>query len=154
MRIIRKLTKSTIVALFVVLVSVVFFQVVARYVFNRPPAWTEELARYCQVWIIFLTAPICIRKGSHLAVDYFSHMLNPTARFRMDILISLLILLYVTVVTVFGVRLVMVGRFQISPALGISMSVIYAVFPLAGSLMIMETVIRTLNMIKTKRVHQ
>jgi TRAP-type C4-dicarboxylate transport system permease small subunit len=151
---IRRFTKSIIVALFVILVSVVFFQVVSRYVFNRPPAWTEELARYCQVWIILLTAPICIRKGSHLAVDYFSHMLSPTARFRMDILISLLILLYVTVVTVFGVRLMMVGRFQISPALGINMSVIYAVLPLAGSLMILETVIRTLNMIKEKRVHQ
>ena len=153
MRIIRKLTESTIVVLFVVLVSAVFFQVVARYAFNRPPVWTEELARYCQVWIILLTAPICIRKGSHLAVDYFSHMLNPTARYLMDILIGLLILLYVTVVTVFGIRLMMVGRFQISPALGINMSVIYAVLPLAGSLMILEAVIRILNMIKTKRAH-
>ena len=140
--------------LLVILVSVVFSQVVARYVFNRTPTWTEELARYCQVWIILLTAPSCIRKGSHVAVDYFSHMLSPTARVRMDILISVLSLLYMAVVTVFGVRLMVVGRFQVSPALGINMSVVYAVLPLSGMLMIMETVLRILDKIKTKRRHQ
>ncbi len=134
--------------LFAVLVCVVFIQVVSRYVFNQPPAWSEELARYLQVWIILLTSPLCIRKGSHLAVDYFRHKLSSSAQLRLDILIGQLITVYVTAVTVFGVRLVVVGRFQISPAMGIPMSVVYAVLPLSGALMFWESINRTWMLIK------
>jgi TRAP-type C4-dicarboxylate transport system permease small subunit len=150
MRSIRKATEAVIVALFAVLVSVVFLQVIARYVFNQPPAWSEELARYLQVWIILLASPLCIRKGSHLAVDYFSHKLSPAARFRLDILIGLLITFYVAVVTLFGVRLMVVGRFQISPAMGIPMAVVYAVLPLSGALMFLESVLRTWHLVKSR----
>ena len=49
LRPIRRSVEITIVTLFAVLTIAVFGQVVARYVFNQPPAWTEELARFCQV---------------------------------------------------------------------------------------------------------
>ncbi len=149
MNAVRKATEGVVVGLFVVLVAVVFFQVVARYVFNRPPIWTEELARYCQVWIILLTSPFCIRKGSHLAVDYFGHKLKPSGRRLLDILAGLLIIFYTGVVTVHGVRLMTVGRFQVSPAMGINMSMVYLVLPVAGSLMLVEAVLRTWSLIRS-----
>ena len=34
----------------VVLVGAVMLQVVARYMFSQPPAYTEELARYAMIW--------------------------------------------------------------------------------------------------------
>lgn len=77
---IRRSVEITIVTLFAVLTMAVFAQVIARYVFNQPPAWTEELARFCQVWIILLASSICLRKGSHLAVDYLGPSLTPGAR--------------------------------------------------------------------------
>ena len=150
MRTIRKATETAIVSLFSVLVLVVFFQVIARYVFNQPPAWSEELARYLQVWVIFLASPLCIRKGSHLAVDYFSHRLGPGARHRLDILIGLLITFYVLVVTIFGIRLMVVGRFQVSPAMGLPMTAVYVVFPLSGALMFLESVLGTLHLIRRR----
>ena len=85
MRFIRKTSEIVIVFLFMLLVAVVFYQVVARYVFNDPPSWTEELARYCQVWIILLTSSICIRKGSHLSVDYFGHRIGVEAKRKMNL---------------------------------------------------------------------
>ena len=139
-----------IVTLFAVLTVAVFAQVVARYVFNQPPAWTEELARFCQVWIILLASTICLRKGSHLAVDYFSHKLSPLVRFRLDILIGLLVTFYVGVVTVFGVRLMGVGRYQVSPAMGIPMAVVYAVLPLSGALMFIESALRTWSLVRNR----
>lgn len=151
MRIVRKATEHAVVFMFAVLVGVVFFQVVARYLFNRPPAWTEELARYCQVWIILLTSPVCIRKGSHLAVDYLGHRLNARVRMALDICVHLLIAAYVAVVLVYGVQLMVVGRFQVSPAMGIPMSLIYSVFPLAGALMLGEAVLRVFRLFKAGR---
>ncbi|RUA22609.1 TRAP transporter small permease subunit [Billgrantia gudaonensis] len=36
----------------VVFASLVIFQVVMRYIFNSPPSWSEEIARYALVWFV------------------------------------------------------------------------------------------------------
>jgi TRAP-type C4-dicarboxylate transport system permease small subunit len=48
--------RSAAVGFFAVMLIIVLFQVVARYVFQSVPVWTEELARYCMVWGGFLGA--------------------------------------------------------------------------------------------------
>jgi TRAP-type C4-dicarboxylate transport system permease small subunit len=143
MRIIRKATEAVIVFLFAVLTLSVFYQVVARYLFNNPPAWTEELARYCQVWVIMLASSICIRRGSHLAVDYFGHKFSEGVTEKITIAINVLMVFYVLVVIVFGWKLMVTGQYQLSPALQIKMSFVYVIFPASGVLMLLEAVLKT-----------
>lgn len=38
------------VGFFSVMLALVVFQVIARYLFQSVPVWTEEVARYCMVW--------------------------------------------------------------------------------------------------------
>lgn len=123
----------------------VFAQVVARYVFNQPPAWTEELARFCQVWIILLTSSICLRRGSHLAVDYVGPALASRPRRALAVVTGLLIAAYSAVVLVWGVRLLMIGWTQTSPAMQLNMGLVYLVFPIAGGLMLLEAILATLG---------
>jgi len=153
MNTLRKITERVIFFLFLVLVAVVFYQVLARYAFNNPPSWTEEIARYCQVWIILLTSSICIRKGSHLAVDYLSHRFSHSVNHIIKIVIHLLMLLYVCVVLVFGWKLMMAGRYQLSPALQINMLFVYVIFPLSGVLMLLEAAIKTVEAFVNKPKH-
>ncbi|MGW8265359.1 MAG: TRAP transporter small permease [Longimicrobiales bacterium] len=134
-----------IVFLFAVLTTAVFTQVVARYVFNHPPAWTEELARFCQVWIILLASSICLRKGSHLAVDYLGPSLSLSVRRLVGLLIGCLITLYSAVVVVWGVKLLIIGITQTSPAMQVSMGLVYLVFPVAGGLMVLESILTTVR---------
>lgn len=145
---IRKINEGAIVALFTVIICTVFLQVVARYVFNSPPAWSEELARYCQVWMVLLTSSICIRKGSHLAVDYLTHYLNNNLKKWLAVFSHVLILLYIGAILYFGFVLLEVGEFQFSPAMEIKMSYMYLVFPIAYSLMFIEAVLATIRLIK------
>ncbi len=145
MRPIRRAVEITIVTLFAVLTIAVFAQVVARYVFNQPPAWTEELARFCQVWIVLLTSSICLRKGSHLAVDYLGPTLPPAARSVVAVITGCLIALYSGVVVIWGIRLLMIGWTQTSPAMQLNMGVVYLVFPIAGGLMLVESILATLK---------
>ena len=148
LRPIRRSVEITIVALFSVLTIAVFAQVVARYVFNQPPAWTEELARFCQVWIILLASSICLRKGSHLAVDYLGPALAPGARRAVAVVIGCLIGIYSAVVVIWGVRLLMIGLVQTSPAMHLNMGLVYLVFPIAGGLMLLETTLTTLQRLR------
>lgn len=52
------------VLLLLLMLGTVALQVIARYVFFSPPAWTEELARYCMVWAGFLGATVSFYKNA------------------------------------------------------------------------------------------
>lgn len=46
----------------VVLVATVLLQVVARYIFQQPPAYTEELARYSMIWAGLIGATMAFKR--------------------------------------------------------------------------------------------
>lgn len=53
------------------MVAIVFYQVVARYFFNRPPKWTEEIALVTMIWIAMLGAGIGLKNDIHMRVEVF-----------------------------------------------------------------------------------
>ena len=134
LRLIAILEKVVAVAL-ASIATLVVYQVFARYMLGSPPSWTEELARYLQVWLVLLASPICLWKGMHLAVDYVSPRLPPIARRQVRSLIHLLVGLFGLLLAVFGFRLIPVAALQVSPALGISMIWPYLAIPTSGLLM-------------------
>lgn len=114
--------------------ALVVYQVVARYVLSSPPSWTEELARYLQVWLVLLSSPLCLHKGLHLAVDYLTPRLSPSAKRWARSVNHLLVGLFGLLLTVFGFRMLPVAALQVSPALGISMIWPYLAVPTSGLL--------------------
>jgi len=138
---VRKLVKTIIMAMFGLLVLVVFGQVIARFVFNDPFRWSEELARYLQVWMIILTSSICIREGTHLAVDYATHILPFVCRKLLKLLVLLLMMFYLIIVIVYGARIVSVITRQVSPAMQIPIYIVYLAVPIGGFLMFVEALI-------------
>jgi len=49
--------------------GLVFLQFFSRYVLNDSFAWTEELAVYCLMPIVFIGAAMCVRKERHIQVN-------------------------------------------------------------------------------------
>jgi TRAP-type C4-dicarboxylate transport system permease small subunit len=68
-------------ALFWALAFVVFYQVFTRYALNDAAGWTEEIARYLLVAVVFIGAAMSVRKNNHIHVDYF-YRLMPAAMGR------------------------------------------------------------------------
>ena len=58
-------------ALFWALALTVFYQFVTRYVMNDSAAWTEEIARYMLVGVVFVGATIGVAKNNQIQVDFF-----------------------------------------------------------------------------------
>lgn len=56
--------RLTAVGFLTVMLVLVLFQVVARYLFQSVPVWTEEAARYCMVWGGLLGATAAFRADS------------------------------------------------------------------------------------------
>jgi len=65
------------------MVVIVFYQVIARYFFNKPPKWTEEIALVTMIWIAMLGAGIGLKNDIHVRVEVFMSVFskkNPKAR--------------------------------------------------------------------------
>jgi len=98
------LDKVTILLL-AVLLLVVGAQIFARYVLNHSLFWSEELARYLFIYLVFLGAAIALRREEHIQVSFFVEQLPPGLRRAIGVLVDLLLLAFAGTVLVQSARL-------------------------------------------------
>lgn len=121
----------SIIAISVLMVAVTLAQVIFRYVIAAPLPWSEELARYCFVWIVFLGGAIGLSRGIHLGVDLLVNTFPERLRLAMDALTSALIACFAAVVAYASLPVLNINMMQRSPALGVQMSWIYIAIPIS-----------------------
>ena len=136
---VRRAVQHVIILMFAVLIATVFYQVLARYLFNAPPSWSEELARFLQVWIALLASALCIQQGMHLGVDYLLHAVPPRGRAALEVLVHVLVTGFLLLLLVQGVKILEVAAVQTSPAMGINMWYAYLAVPVGAVLMLLES---------------
>lgn len=66
-------------AIFWMMCGCVFLQFFTRYVLNNSFGWTEEIAIYCLVAVVFLGSVMCTRQSRHIHVDFLYRYLSPGA---------------------------------------------------------------------------
>jgi len=113
-----------------------FLQVIFRYLFNSPLFWSEELSRYCFVWIVFVGAAIAMKRGAHIGVDYFEMKLPSRFKNYLKIAINILIISFLVIIIYQSILVVIVNMSQHSPAIRIPMGLIYLAIPVGLSLML------------------
>ena len=59
--------------------GLVFLQFFSRYVLNDSYAWTEELAVYCLIPVVFIGAAMCVRRSRHIQVNILYRYLPAAA---------------------------------------------------------------------------
>ena len=89
-------------ALLVVTLAVLFVGIVYRYALNDPLVWTEELARFCTTWIVFLGAAACFKRGAHIGIDVVVRLLPPAAQRRTAACVNVLMMGILAVLIVRG----------------------------------------------------
>jgi len=66
--------------IFAVLFLSLAVQVMRRFVFGAPAAWTEELAAIAFIWVIFWGTAFTVPLAAHVAVDFIVPAFAPRAR--------------------------------------------------------------------------
>ncbi|MEM8728321.1 MAG: TRAP transporter small permease [Pseudomonadota bacterium] len=126
--------KASVVLISVVMICVTLAQVIFRYVIAAPLPWSEEMARYCFVWIVFLGGAIGLARGIHLGVDLLVNLLPEPLRRGLEVLTTLLIGVFAVVVINASLPVLNMNMFQRSPALGVQMTWIYLAIPISMGL--------------------
>ncbi|MCC6867852.1 MAG: TRAP transporter small permease subunit [Burkholderiales bacterium] len=63
-------------------------QVGARYVFNAPVSWADELSVIMGIWAILWATSFCTREGDNIRFDIIYTVVRPTTRRVFDIVTS------------------------------------------------------------------
>lgn len=125
-------------SLFVIMVSLVFLQVVTRFVINYPISWTEEISRYLMIYIVFLGSALLVRKTAHIAVDFLLEIVNPKTKKALNLVNLIISMVFFGILLYFGTELTIVVIGQATPNLQFSMAWAYAAVPLGALLMLMN----------------
>ncbi|WP_017756228.1 TRAP transporter small permease [Calidifontibacillus oryziterrae] len=144
----NNVVKYILYLLLTILIIAVFAQVVFRFVLEQPLAWTEELARYCLVWITFLGAAYAMSKKAHIGLEFFKDRLPKLGRDFLTILSALVSIAFFVILLVQGYELVNRSMAQLSPVLRLPMGVVYAVMPISAILLIINTISITIHGVK------
>jgi len=129
--------RLVLAVLMVGMVYVLGRQVFTRYVLGFSEYWTEELARYFLIWMVFLGGALAVREGAHLSMGLaVMHLRGRTAgvvRRAKDVCVAAFAAIMLTA----GASYVQVAMEQRTPVTQIPMSWIYLPIPLAGAMILL-----------------
>ena len=137
--IIEKILTVLIAIVFAVMLVSIVYLVFMRYLFHHAPSWCEELARFGFLYLVFLTCPIAIRKGSHLQVDFISSNYPPTVHHIVSILSNLV------TIAVLGFLFYQAGKLAmevttLSGAMQLPYKYLYGIMPVGCFFMVLYSV--------------
>ena len=127
--------------LFWLLGLTVLYQFITRYVMNDSAAWTEEIARYLLVGVVFVGAAIGVRKNNHIQVDFFYRHMPPAMGRVMAIAVDVLRTLFYAAAVVMTVQMMLkIGNNASMTIVDLPMNIVYGVCLLGFVAMLVRSV--------------
>jgi TRAP-type C4-dicarboxylate transport system permease small subunit len=130
--------RAIIFLMMAVMATLVFTNVITRYIFNFSIIWAEEVSQYLMVWIAFLGAGLALRQGRHVAIEIFQDRLRAPHGRALRAAIAGMILVFLAVLTVLGVQFVAFAWIQETPVLNISLGIPYLAVPIGAMLFVLH----------------
>lgn len=124
------------VVLFAVMIVVVSYEVVMRYVFNAPTFWSGELARWSMVWLALIGLALAVRHLDNIRVDVLADTVPRPVQVAMAALRYVFAFAFAIVMLIYGVRLMRLNATQISPGLEWPVSILYLAPTVSAVLML------------------
>lgn len=136
----EKIAIYALAILFSVMVLSIFLQIIQRFAFASPNAWSEELTRYSFAWLSMIGAAVAVRKYRHMNIDYFINKLPARGKKVLEAFNNILVVALLFILIIYGFQLVAITFKQISPGLNIPMAYAYLSVPVGGILMLLFTI--------------
>jgi TRAP-type C4-dicarboxylate transport system permease small subunit len=115
--------RAVIFFMMAVMATLVFVNVVARYLLNFSIIWAEEVSQYLMIWIAYLGAGLALREGRHVALELLHDWLPGALGRKVRMGIGGLVLVFLGAVTVLGFQFAAFVWNQETPVLNISLGI-------------------------------
>lgn len=152
----KHLEEYILIVLSICTVFIVFIQVVMRYVFGESLTWSEEVARYVFIWMIYVGISYGVQKEKHLGVDAFPMLFEKKGRIIIDMIASFSFFIFAVVMTYFGLDIVLKVTRE-SAALELPLEWVYAA-PVVGmiltSIRLIQKLVQLVKELKALNQHK
>ena len=125
-------------ALVITVAVVVLLQVLMRYLFAYPNPWSEEVSRFCFVWVSLLGASLAVEHRTHFGFDQVTGKLAPRMKKAVEVGARVVVLTFAILLIATGVALMDLTMGERSPALNLPVALVYAAVPVSGALMVIH----------------
>jgi TRAP-type transport system small permease protein len=113
--------------LFWALGATVFYQFFTRYFLNNSASWTEEIARYLLIGVVFVGASIGVAKNNHIQVDLLYRYLPAGVGRVLAIAVDIIRIAFFASMTWFTVLMMQkMGNYQMT-IIDLPMNIVYGV---------------------------
>jgi TRAP-type C4-dicarboxylate transport system permease small subunit len=92
--------------LFFAIGVMITYEVVARYVFNAPTIWAEEMSRFFQVWAVYLGAAYVLRYKHLIRITLLTDRIGPSGRRIAEAFSLIIIGTFCVVAIAWGIEIV------------------------------------------------
>lgn len=134
-RILHAILSGFSIGVFFILIVDVVLGVGSRYITGNQIRWTEELATFLLVWLVFCGSSIAYYDRAHLGINLLVESLHPSARKITRVVSLLIVLAFTSAVMVWGGAQLTMERFeagQMMSTLGIHKAWQYLAIPFSG----------------------
>ena len=129
-----------------VMVILTTYQVIARYIFNSPSTWSEELVGYIFGWSTMLGATIVSGERGHMNIPVVIDRFNPTLRKAFHIFGEVIAFLFSATILVFGgYQVSQLAMGQQTSSLGVAVGVFYWIMPVCGAVILIYSVLNIIG---------
>lgn len=139
-----------LVFLLVAMTLTVFSQVIARYIFEAPLSWSEELARFILIWLSMLSAAYAFKTKSHFALTILVNKLPEKQQNYTSFCIHVTVAIFFIIICYYSVIFVHSVNGHVAPALQISMQIPYSSIVVASGLISIFSLISAVKIIPKK----
>lgn len=127
--------------LFWLLGLTVFYQFYTRYVLNDSASWTEEIARYLLIGVVFTGAAIGVARNNHIQVDLLFRYLPKAAGRTMSLIVDVVRIVFFAAAVVMTVQMMLkLGSTYKMTIIDLPMNIVYAVVLLGFAAMLVRSV--------------
>jgi TRAP-type transport system small permease protein len=126
--------------IFWLLALTVLYQFITRYVFNDSAAWTEEIARYLLIGVVFVGATIGVAKNAQIQVDFFyRHMPAALGRWLSRLVDVVRVAFFAAAVVLTGEMMLKLGSSTRMTIVDAPMNIVYGVVLLGFAAMTLRS---------------
>ena len=139
-KIVIRLLRTLSFIMFAAMIVIVFAQVMLRYFFSAPLAWSDELSRLLLVWVSFMGVTLVhYSAAGHPAVTFLFDKLPVSSKELLNILLNILLVICFVALFWASLQYTIKNHRFVSAVLHYPNSIKYAVVPFSMGLMALKS---------------
>lgn len=136
-RYLKKLVEVAVIFSSAAMTFMLIIQVFLRYVLRTSIPFSEELARYLMIWVVFLAAGLALKEDAHISIRVLVDRLRGRTRLWLNLVAQILLLAFLVLLMIETIAVLPYQRAQIILSMGISIFWFYLAIPVGCSIMIL-----------------